>query len=136
LAAIPLDPEDAPAHDGLGELLGLEYLELGPDVARARVPVTDAVRQPLGLVHGGAFSVLVEGMCSRATYEAVRGDARFATGQAVSVSFLRPISAGHVNATARARHRGATTWVWDVEITDDDDRLCALARMTVAVRPR
>jgi uncharacterized protein (TIGR00369 family) len=48
---------------------------------------------------------------------------------------MRPITEGHVNAVARTRHRGRTTWVWDVEITDDAERLCALVRMTVAVRP-
>jgi uncharacterized protein (TIGR00369 family) len=49
-------------------------------------------------------------------------------------SFLRPILEGTVHATARARHRGRTTWVWEVEITDDQERLCALVRMTIAVR--
>jgi 1,4-dihydroxy-2-naphthoyl-CoA hydrolase len=53
-----------------------------------------------------------------------------------STTFLRPISKGHVNALARARQRGRTTWVWDVELTDDEDRPCALVRMTIAVRPR
>jgi uncharacterized protein (TIGR00369 family) len=59
-----------------------------------------------------------------------------AMGQANDTSFLRPIRDGHVNAAATPRHRGRTTWVWDVEITDDDGRVCALARMTIAVRPR
>jgi uncharacterized protein (TIGR00369 family) len=53
-----------------------------------------------------------------------------------SCSFLRPIASGSVNATARRRHRGRTTWIWDVELTDDDGRLCALGRVTVAVRTR
>ena len=56
-------------------------------------------------------------------------------GQSNSATFMRPITEGHVNAVARTRHRGRTTWVWDVEITDDEERLCALVRMTVAVRP-
>jgi uncharacterized protein (TIGR00369 family) len=56
-------------------------------------------------------------------------------GQSNATTFLRPISAGHVNAVARPRHRGRTTWVWDVEISDDDERVCALVRMTIAVRP-
>jgi 1,4-dihydroxy-2-naphthoyl-CoA hydrolase len=56
-------------------------------------------------------------------------------GQSNSATFIRPITEGYVHATARPRHRGRTTWVWDVEITDDQDRLCALVRMTIAVRP-
>ena len=58
-----------------------------------------------------------------------------AVGQSNDTTFLRPVTDGHLNAVARPRHRGRTTWVWDVEITDDDERVCALARITIAVRP-
>ena len=58
-----------------------------------------------------------------------------AMGQANSTTFLRPITKGHATAVARPRQRGRTTWVWDVEISDDQGRACALVRMTVAVRP-
>ena len=57
-------------------------------------------------------------------------------GQANQTNFLRPITAGTIHGAARARHRGRTSWVWDVEITDEEGRLCALTRMTVAVRAR
>jgi len=56
-------------------------------------------------------------------------------GLSNQTSFLRPILAGTIHAVARRRHKGRTTWVWEVEITDDEDRLCALVRMTIAVRP-
>jgi uncharacterized protein (TIGR00369 family) len=59
-----------------------------------------------------------------------------AMGQANQATFLRPISDGHVNATATVRHQGRTSWVWDCELSDDEGRLCALVRMTIAVRPR
>jgi 1,4-dihydroxy-2-naphthoyl-CoA hydrolase len=124
-----------PGRDGLGELIGLEYLDAGPDEVRARLEVTDAVRQPAGLVHGGVFAAMAESMCSAATWLGVKDDGMAAMGQSNSATFIRPITTGHVNATARPRHRGRTTWVWDVEIADDDERLCALVRMTVAVRP-
>jgi 1,4-dihydroxy-2-naphthoyl-CoA hydrolase len=130
-----MEPRTPPGRDGLGELIGLEYLESGPEEVRARLEVADDVRQPVGLVHGGVFSAMAESMCSAATWLAVKDDGMAAMGQSNSATFMRPITAGHVNATARPRHRGRTTWVWDVEITDDDDRLCALVRMTVAVRP-
>jgi uncharacterized protein (TIGR00369 family) len=128
-------PTELPGRDGLGELIGLEYLDTGPDEIRARVEVTDDLRQPVGLVHGGVFCVIAESMCSAATWLAVHGDEMAAMGQSNQATFLRPITAGHVNAVAWPRHRGRTTWVWDVEITDDEDRTCALIRMTVAVRP-
>jgi 1,4-dihydroxy-2-naphthoyl-CoA hydrolase len=125
----------SPGRDGLGDLIGMEYVESGPDEVRARIEVTDDIRQPVGLVHGGVFAAMAESMCSAATWLAVREDGMAAMGQSNSATFIRPITTGHVHATARPRHRGRTTWVWDVEIADDDDRLCALVRMTVAVRP-
>lgn len=130
-----MEAGDAPGRDGLGELIGLEYLEAGTDEVRARLAVTDEVRQPVGLVHGGVFAAMAESMCSAATWLAVKDDGMAAMGQSNSATFMRPITEGHVNALARTRHRGRTTWIWDVEITDDADRLCALVRMTVAVRP-
>lgn len=126
----------APGRDGLGDLIGLEYLEGGAEgEVRARLEVGDHVRQPVGLVHGGVFAAMAESMCSAATWLRVKDDGMAAMGQSNSATLMRPITEGHVNATARPRHRGRTTWVWDVEITDDGDRLCALVRMTVAVRP-
>jgi uncharacterized protein (TIGR00369 family) len=130
-----MESGSAPGRDGLGDLIGLEYLEARPEEVRARLEVTDDVRQPVGLVHGGVFASMAESMCSAATWLGVKDDGMAAMGQANSATFLRPITQGHVHATARCRHRGRTTWVWDVEITDDEGRLCALVRMTVAVRP-
>jgi uncharacterized protein (TIGR00369 family) len=58
-----------------------------------------------------------------------------AVGQSISVNFLRPIVEGTVEVQAKVRHRGRTTWVWDADVRDDHERLCALAQMTIAVRP-
>ena len=122
-------------RDGLGELIGLEVLEESDEGVRARVAVTERIRQPHGLVHGGVHPVLAESICSGATRRAVEPEGMVAFGQSNSATFLRPINDGHVNAAAVVRHRGRTTWVWDVELTDDQGRLCAVVRMTVAVRP-
>ena len=132
---MPAEGEDLHGRDGLGELIGLEYLDAKPDEVRARVAVTDDVRQPAGLVHGGVYAAMAESICSGATWLAVQADGMAAMGQSNSATFLRPITEGHANAVARPRHRGRTTWVWDVEIVDDEERLCAMVRLTVAVRP-
>ena len=118
------------------DLIGTEWLSHDPDDARARVPLRDDLRQPYGLLHGGVVSTLVESLCSRTTAIAVHPEGSIAMGQAIEVSLIRPVTAGGAEARARALHRGRTTWVWEVEVRDDDDRLCALAKMTMAVRPR
>jgi uncharacterized protein (TIGR00369 family) len=127
--------KDRGVGDGLSDLVGVEYLGFDGDRVRGRVEVTPGVMQPFGIVHGGALATLAESLCSRATFEQVASDGMVAMGQANNASFLRPISSGHVNAEAVPRHRGRTTWVWDCELTDDEGRLCALVRMTIAVRP-
>ena len=99
-----------------------------------RLPVNARVLQPYGIVHGGAYAALAESLTSRATYEAVGPD-NVAFGQSNDTSFLRPVFGGSVHAEARAKHRGTTTWVWEVEMRDDGDRLCAVSRVTIAVRP-
>jgi 1,4-dihydroxy-2-naphthoyl-CoA hydrolase len=124
-----------PTADGLAGLIGIEYGELGPERATASLEVTDRVRQTFGIVHGGAYAAIAESICSAATYRAVAEDGMLAMGQSNQSSFLRPISAGHVHAEATVRHRGRTTWIWDCDLRDDEGRVCALVRMTVAVRP-
>jgi 1,4-dihydroxy-2-naphthoyl-CoA hydrolase len=116
-------------------LYGLEILDHGEDFARARVPVRDEIKQVLGLVHGGVYAAIAESITSMATGIAVYEDGMSAQGLSNQTSFLRPITEGTVHASARRRHRGRTTWVWEVDITDDEDRLCALVRTTIAVRP-
>lgn len=116
--------------------LGFEIIEVKEASARARVPVTNRVLQPYGLVHGGVYAALAESLASVATAAAVWDDGNIAVGLSNQTSFMRPATEGHVNATAIRRHRGRTTWIWDVDLTDDDGRLCATTRVTMAVRPR
>ena len=128
--------EPAEQPSGFAEYIGTEWLSLDIDEARARIAVEPHHRQPDGIVHGGVYASLAESVCSAAAYGAVKDEGQVAMGMANSTTFLRPIREGHVNAVARTRQRGRTTWVWDVELSDDEDRVCALVRMTVAIRPR
>jgi 1,4-dihydroxy-2-naphthoyl-CoA hydrolase len=127
------DPHGLLSH--FDALIGTEWLDDDPDHARARVPVRDELLQVVGLVHGGVMSSLVESLCSRTTAIAVYEDGMVAMGQSISVNFIRPVTEGHLEAKAKARHRGRTTWVWEAEVVDADGRQCALAQMTIAVRP-
>ena len=116
-------------------VLGIEVLDATPEIAHGRMPVSDASRQPYGIVHGGAYAALAESLVSATTAMAVYNDGMIAVGQSNHTSFLRPNSSGKVHAEARRRHRGRTSWVWEVDCTDDEGRLCAIVRITMAVRP-
>ena len=109
-----------PSLEELTDLIDIKRLERTEIEARAQVPVTDRLKQPLGLVHGGVYATIADLLTAE-------------RGRAVSnqTSFLRPITAGTIHAIARRRHAGRTTQVWETDITDDQGRLCALVRTTV-----
>ena len=123
-----------PLEETMDGTIGTEVLEVTDDFLRGRIEVTDRVRQPYGIVHGGAMAALAESLTSMGTARGVAAEGRIAMGQEINASFMRPISDGHVNALARVRRKGRTAWNWEVEITDDAGRLCALMRATIAVR--
>ena len=117
--------------------LGFEVLSLTDELARGRVRVTDRVRQMWGLVHGGVYAALSEMLASEATVSAVYGDGLIAVGLSNHTSFLRPVFEGTVHAEAKRLHRRRSTWLWEVSLRDDDDgKLCAVSRVTLAIRPR
>jgi 1,4-dihydroxy-2-naphthoyl-CoA hydrolase len=120
---------------GFDRLYGLEFVEFSDAEVRAKVAVREEIKQPVGLVHGGVYASLAESITSLATAAAVIAQGNMATGMSNSTSFLRPVTEGAVHAHATRLHRGRTTWVWDVRFSDDAGRLCAVTRMTIAVRP-
>ena len=129
-------PRTTPAPDTtLDAVLGFEVLETDAERASGRFAVAAAVLQPFGIVHGGAYAAFAETLASMATYRQVEGAGEIAVGQSNLTSFLRPVSEGVVHAEARCRHRGRTSWVWEVDFTDDRGRLAATSRVTMAVRP-
>ena len=120
---------------GYDRLYGLELVEFSDGLVRARVQLRDEVRQPMGLLHGGVYASMAESIASLATALAVMPEGNAALGLSNNTSFMRPITEGFVYALATRVHRGRTTWIWDVEFSDDAGRTCALTRMTIAVRP-
>ena len=119
---------------GFDAFYGLEILELGARSARGRLVVRDQHKQPFGLVHGGIYASIAEGLTSWSTASVVVADGLVASGLANHTSFLRPATAGTIHAQATCKHAGRTTWVWEVEMADDQGRVCALSRVTIAVR--
>ena len=119
---------------GFDSLYGLEMIELTDERARGQVKVRDELKQPYGLVHGGVYAAIAESLASIGTAMAVSREGKLAMGLSNQTSFLRPITEGTIHAVAVRKHRGRTTWLWEVEMTDDSGRLCVLTRMTIAVR--
>ena len=125
--------EPTAAH--FDELYGLEFLECSGDEVRGRLTVGQQHKQAHGLLHGGVYAAIAESLASLGTQTAVYEDGMQAMGMSNSTTFLRPVTEGTVHAVGHPRHRGRTTWLWDLEFTDDRDRVVALSRMTIAVRP-
>jgi 1,4-dihydroxy-2-naphthoyl-CoA hydrolase len=126
----------SPALTGFDRLYGLEGLEVDEGSARGRVAVRDELKRPFGLVHGGVYAAIADSLASLGTYRMVAPENKTAVGLSSQTSFLRPITQGTIHARAVAKHRGRTTWVWEVEMSDDEGRLCVLTRMTIAVSER
>lgn len=132
---MPELPQPIPYERTFDALYGLVIDEQTDERIVAHVDLQDHHKQPMGLVHGGVLASIAESIASIATAHVVVGNGEMAQGLSNQTSFLRPVFGTRINAQARRRHRGRTTWVWEVDITDDQDRLCALIRMTIAVRP-
>jgi len=127
--------ETYPAPGTLDDVLGFDLLEVTDTRVRAQFAADRRVQQPFGLVHAGAYMAMSESLASIATFRAVAAGGNIAMGQANDSSFLRPITEGMVHAEGSPIHRGRSSWVWDFRFTDDQDRLCAVSRVTIAVRP-
>jgi 1,4-dihydroxy-2-naphthoyl-CoA hydrolase len=116
---------------------GLEILEAdGEGTLRGRVAIRDELRQPFGLVHGGVVAAFAEALASRGTWVGLGDPSKLVMGLSNETNFLAPLLEGHINATAIARHRGRTRWLWEVQSRDDQDRLCAITMVNIAVRDR
>lgn len=118
--------ETAAAH------LGIEFLEVGDDFLRARVPVDTRTRQPFGLLHGGVSVVLAETLGSvGATYACAPGHR--AVGLEINANHLRGVASGWVTGIGRPVHVGRSTQVWQIDMHDDQGQLSCVSRITVAI---
>jgi len=119
--------------DTLISHLGIEIVEIGDDFLRARMPVDQRTRQPMGLLHGGASVVLAETLGSCASNLVLNRDEYYAVGLEINANHVRSVSSGYVIGTARPFHLGKTTQVWEMQIRDEERNLVCVSRMTNAV---
>jgi 1,4-dihydroxy-2-naphthoyl-CoA hydrolase len=131
-----IDPASDANDAGFDAVYGLEVTDCSDEVARGTIEVRAEHRQPGGFVHGGVYAAIADALAIRGTAASVAPQGKVAVGLANHTTVLHPISGGTIHATATRRHRGRTTWVWEVEIADGDGRVCVSGRMTVAVRDR
>ncbi|MEO8122119.1 MAG: hotdog fold thioesterase [Rhodoferax sp.] len=112
--------------------LGIEFLEVGDDFIRARVPVDPRTRQPYGLLHGGVSVVLAEtlGSCG-AAYASPAGHR--AVGLDINANHIKGVLSGWVTGITRPVHRGRTTQVWQIDLHNDAGELSCVSRITMAV---
>jgi 1,4-dihydroxy-2-naphthoyl-CoA hydrolase len=115
--------------------LDLEWVELDRESAHVRLRIRENMRQPLGLLHGGIYSAVAETVASVATVAAVWEDGYIGSGLSNYASFLRPVTGGTLDVFAKLRGHDDREWTWGHEFRDEQDRLCALVDVTIAVRP-
>ncbi|MCW3016901.1 MAG: thioesterase superfamily protein [Solirubrobacterales bacterium] len=122
-------------HSAFDDHYGLLIARCDEDGIDGSLEVRAHHLQPTRVVHGGVYASIAEALASFATNWHVLRDGKVALGMHNATSFLRPCAGGTLHGRAEPLHRGRTTWVWDVRITDDEGRLCASGRVTLAVRP-
>ncbi len=113
--------------------LGMEWLEIGSDFLRMRMPVDERTRQPFGLLHGGASCALAETVGSVGSQLIIDPEKFACVGLEINANHIRSARSGYVTAKATPLHIGKATHVWDIRILDDDNKLVCVCRLTVAV---
>lgn len=130
---ISLDQLNEIGKGTMGECLGMEFTEIGPDYIRMMMPVDHRTRQPYGLLHGGASAALAETVGSIASALIIDQEKQICVGMEINANHVRGVRNGYVHAIAKPLHIGATSHVWDIRITDDDHKLVCVSRLTMAI---
>ena len=115
------------------EALGCEIIELDKDRVIITMPISNAARQPFGLLHGGVSVVLSESCASIGTWLNIDQHTQAAVGIEINANHVRAKRDGTVTATAIPMHKGRTTMVWETRITDERKQLICISRCTVAI---
>ena len=115
------------------ELIGIEFIEVGPDYLKARMPVDERTFQPARILHGGASVVLAETLGSVAAYLCIDPRQKTAVGLEINANHVRSVHEGHVTGIVVPLHLGNATHIWQISIHDERERLVCVARITMAI---
>ncbi|PWJ57413.1 1,4-dihydroxy-2-naphthoyl-CoA hydrolase [Dyadobacter jejuensis] len=120
--------------NSMSEHVGIEFIEIGKDFLVAKMPVDARTQQPFGILHGGASVVLAETLGSVASYLCLPDPSKQqAVGLDINANHIRPVSEGFVYGKAQALHIGRSTHIWEIKITNEDQKLVCISRLTVAI---
>lgn len=120
----------------LMETLGIRFIDVGPDFLTASMPVNARVHQPDGVLHGGATAALAESVGSAASYVFLDPERTMVRGIEISANHVKSIREGMVFATARIVHKGRTTQLWEIRVTDEQQQLISLCKLTTISLPK
>lgn len=121
-------------NGNMGGHLGIEFLEIGEDYLKARMPVDERTRQAFGILHGGASCVLSETLGSVAAWMCVNPEKQRGVGIEINANHIRPVSEGFVTGICKPVQVGRSIHVWNTEIFKDDGKLTCVSRLTVAIK--
>ncbi|WP_452224683.1 PaaI family thioesterase [Lacinutrix chionoecetis] len=127
---------NAASKNTLMETLNIEMVDFGDDFLVARMPVTPRVHQPDGVLHGGATAALAESVGSFASHIFTNTDEMFVRGLEITANHLKSVKEGFVYAKASFLHKGRTTQLLDIRVTDEDDNLVSICRLSTISLPR
>ena len=116
--------------------LGIEFLEVGDDFIKARMPVDHRTVTPFGVLHGGASAAFAETLGGAAANLCVDRERKLCVGLEINANHVRSVKDGFVYGTSRPIHLGNSTQVWEIQIQDQEGRLVCISRLTIAVVDR
>jgi uncharacterized protein (TIGR00369 family) len=119
--------------DTMADYLGIIFTEIGDDFLKAKMPVNERTKQPIGIMHGGASCVLAETVGSTAANCCVDQNTHYCVGLDINTNHIRSIREGFVFAIAKPYHLGRSTQVWSIEITNEQNQLISINRLTMSV---
>lgn len=130
---LDLDDLQSLSADTMAHYLHMKWVEVGNDFLRMSMPVTQHVKQPYGIVHGGASCAMAETIGSMGSYLVVNPDKFRCVGLEINANHIRSVREGTLFALAKPVHLGRSTHIWDIRISDEKNQLTCISRLTVAI---
>jgi 1,4-dihydroxy-2-naphthoyl-CoA hydrolase len=128
-----LDELNDMGNNTMAQVLNMKFIEIGEDYLKLQMPVNRNTHQPYGILHGGASAALAETVGSVASSMCINNEKQICVGMEINCNHVRAKRDGNVIATASPLHLGATSHIWDIRITDENNKLICVSRLTMAI---